>query len=56
MKPLPEYEIQHRILDGISNPEMLAALMKEWFQTPQGHEVLKAERAIASPVINRLFG
>ena len=56
MEPLPEYEIQHRILNGISNPEMLAALMKEWFQTPQGHEVLKAERAIASPVISRLFG
>ena len=56
MESLPEYEIQHRILNGISNPEMLAALMKEWFLTPQGHEVLEAERAIADPIISRLFG
>lgn len=35
---------------------MLQMSLGQWFQTPQGIEVLKAEKAIAKPAISRLFG
>lgn len=35
---------------------MLATLISHWYQTPQGMEVLKAEREIVTPILSRLFG
>lgn len=36
--------------------EALRALIAQWFQSPQGIEVLRAEQALVTPIISRLFG
>ncbi len=56
MNLLSKHETRRRLLRGLPDSDMLATLIGQWYQTPQGSEVLRAERAIAEAVISRLFG
>lgn len=51
-----KHETRRRLIRGIPDSDILQSQLGQWFQSPQGMEVLAAERAIAGPLINRLFG
>lgn len=56
MNLLSKHETRRRLLRGIPDSDTLASHIGQWFQSPQGAEVLRAERALVAPIINRLFG
>ena len=56
MKLLSKHETRRRLLRGLPDSDLLATLVGQWLQTPQGYEVLQAEREIVTPLLSRLFG
>ncbi len=56
MNLFSKHETRRQLLKGMPQPDLLANMVGQWFQTPQGQAVLAAERAIASPILSRLFG
>lgn len=56
MNLLSKHETRRRLLRGLPDSDMLADLVSQWFQSPQGAEVLKAEKSAVLPIVERLFG
>lgn len=56
MNLLSKRETRRRLLRGMPESDMLSGLIGQWFQSPQGAEVLRAEQALVTPIISRLFG
>ncbi|PCJ28424.1 MAG: SAM-dependent methyltransferase [SAR86 cluster bacterium] len=53
---LSKHEIRRRLLRGLPEADVLPTLVSQWFQSPQGEEVLTAERDAVRPVLEKLFG
>jgi len=51
-----KHETRRRLIRGIPNTDSLQRLLGHWFQTPQGRQVLAAEKAFLEPILSRLFG
>ena len=56
MKLFSKYGIRRRISKGLPDSDLLPTLISQWYQSPQGAAVLKAEKDIVSPILARLFG
>ena len=56
MNLFSKHETRRRLLRGMPDSDLLATLVGQWLQTPQGAAVLEAEQAIVQPIISRLFG
>ncbi|MEX0619837.1 MAG: class I SAM-dependent methyltransferase [Pseudohongiellaceae bacterium] len=56
MKILSRHQTRRRLLRKMPDYDTLHELLSKWYRTPLGEEVLKAERAMISPLISRLFG
>ena len=56
MNLLSKHETRRKLRRGLPDADLLATLIKQWFQSPQGTAVLEAERTAAKPIIDRLFG
>ncbi len=56
MNLFSKHETRRRLLRGLPDSDLLSALVSQWYQTPQGIAVLEAEKAMTSPIIERLFG
>ena len=56
MNLLSKYETRRRLLRGMPDSDLLASMVDQWFQTPQGSVVFRAEQAIVAPILERMFG
>lgn len=56
MNLLSKHETRRRLLRGLPDSDLLSSLVGRWFQSPQGLAVLRAEQALVTPIISRLFG
>ena len=56
MNLLSKHETRRRLLRGLPDSGLLSSLVGRWFQSPQGLAVLRAEQALVTPIISRLFG
>ena len=56
MNLLSKHETRRRLLRGLPDSDLLSGLVGRWFQSPQGLAVLRAEQALVTPIISRLFG
>ena len=56
MNILSKHETRRRLLRGVLDSDQLSELVGQWFQSPQGIAVLRAEQALVTPIISRLFG
>lgn len=56
MNLLSKHETRRRLLRGLPDSDLLGTLVGQWFQSPQGAEVLRAEQEIVTPILSRLFG
>jgi len=56
MNLFSKHETRRRLIKGLPDSDLLPTLISQWYQTPQGIAVLEAEKAIAAPIISRLFG
>ena len=56
MNLLSKHEARRRLLRGAPDSDPLSELVGRWFQSPQGIAVLRAEQALVTPIISRLFG
>jgi SAM-dependent methyltransferase len=56
MSQLSKHATRRQLLQGIADGEDISLLLARWFETPLGARVLRAERAIIEPRLERLFG
>jgi SAM-dependent methyltransferase len=56
MNVFSKHETRRRLLRGAPDADLLATLVGQWFQSPQGEAVFNAEKEIVDPILSRLFG
>lgn len=56
MNLFSKHKTRRLLLKAKLDLSFLPTLLRQWYQTPQGLAVLEAEKAIAKPIISRLFG
>jgi len=56
MNLLSKHQTRRRLLRGMPDADFLSTQVGQWFQSPQGEQVLQAEMAAIEPVLEKLFG
>ena len=56
MNLLSKHETRRRLLRGLPDSDILAAMVGQWLQSPQGAAVWEAERELLRPLLSRVFG
>lgn len=56
MNLLSKHETRRRLIRGMPDSDILATMISQWFQSPQGYAVWDAEQKLVSPVVSRIFG
>lgn len=56
MNFLSKHETRRRLLGGLPDSDILPVLVGQWFRSPLGIEVLRAEHKIIEPILEKLFG
>ena len=51
-----KHETRRRLIRGMPESDMLHNLDAQWYRSPQGREVLHAEREVIKPLLEKLFG
>lgn len=51
-----KHETRRRLIKGMPDSDRLHNLLSQWYRTPQGREVLKAESKAVQPLLEKLFG
>ncbi len=56
MNIFSKHETRRRLLKGSPDADLLATLLGQWFQSPQGEAVFEVEKDLVQPILSRLFG
>jgi len=56
MNLLSKHETRRRLLRGMADADMLSSQVAQWFQSPQGEAVLRAEEEAIHAALEKLFG
>ncbi len=56
MNLFSKHETRRRLLRGMPDSDFLAAMVSQWFQSPQGAAVWEAELDLIRPIVSRIFG
>lgn len=56
MNLLSKHETRRRLLRGMPDADLLSSQVAQWFQSPQGEAVFRAELEAVQPCLEKLFG